>query len=531
MGAPPFLANLDVGELCGAAGGNPWKLDDELQAGDAQAINKLADAFHQAGHRVKEADDDFDKAKQKFEAGYRRNGSEHPINESAEVRQATVALAGHTDALPQIAASLEQVAASLVTAQRHSDYALGEADGALDEIDDQMAAAKTNNQDTGGLHEHAVGVVTSALAQVNSVRAGYAADLHAAQTAMSGAGFVPESLADLDAAPGDAATDAAAKYDTSGQRARDQAMVDKAHAAGRTHYLANNAGSPGNMTDDEAAAAQRLKDYAAITDPTSRFGPGYDPHEAAQAHRLAGERLDDYNVANATGPVPSDPVLGGDARIRAQARLKLQHDLENGQVPWHPQPMSTDEATQVIDQTEGADRASVLARLPGQLQQAGMSPQGAAAVVEGLAHGKIPEEYIEAAGGAGKVFESGEKAFDKYAGLVTDHGSHWTPEAAALNTDDVEAFEKLGKRIGRFGSLLELGTATYELTHGADPGEVAAKAAGGWAGATELGGLGAAGGEIVGGPLGAFMLGLIGGTVGAFGGEWGADKVHQWLKE
>jgi hypothetical protein len=531
VGAPPFLANLDVGELCGAAGGDPWKLDEELQAGDAQAINKLADAFHQAGHRVAEADDDFDKAKQKFEAGYRRNGSEHPINESAEVRQATTALAGHTEALPRIAASLEQVAAALVTAQRHSDYALGEADGALDEIDDQMAAAKADNQDTGGLHEHAVGVVKSALAQVNSVRTGYIADLHAAQTAMSGAGYVPESLADLDAAPGDAATDAAGKYDKSGQRARDQAMVDKAHAAGRTHYLANNAGSPGNMTDDEAAAAQRLKDYAAITDPTSRFGPGYDPHDVAPARRLAGERLDDYNTSTFIGTLPPDTVLGGDARTRAQARLKLQHDLENGQVLWSPQPMSTDEATQVIDQMEAADRAGVLARLPGQLQQAGMSPQGAAAVVEGLAHGKIPEEYIQAAGGAGKVFESGEKAFDKYAGLVTDHGSHWTPEAAALNAHDVEALEKIGKRMGRFGSLLELGTGIYEWQHGVPAGEVAAKAAGGWAGATELGGLGAAGGEIVGGPPGAFVLGLIGGTVGAFGGEWVADKAYQWLTE
>jgi len=526
------LANLDVGELCGAAGGNPWKLDDELQAGDAQAINKLADAFHQAGHRVTEADDDFDKAKQKFKAGYRRNGSEHPINESAEVRQATTALAGHTEALPRIAASLEQVAAALVTAQRHSDYALGEADGALDEIDDQRAAAKADNQDTGGLHEHAVGVVKSALAQVNSVRAGYAADLHAAQTAMSGAGYVPESLADLDAAPGDAATDAAGKYDRSGQRARDQAMVDKAKAEGRTHYLANNAGSPGNMTDDEAAAAQRLKDYAAVTDPTSRFGPGYDPHDVAPARRLAGERLDDYNVANSTGPVPSDPVLGGDARTRAQARLKLQHDLEQGQLPWSQQFMTPDQATTAIDQTEASDRVRVLANLQGQLQQGGMSPEGAASVAEGLVHGRIPEEYVQAAGGASKVFEGGEKGFDRYAGLVEDHGTHWTPEAAALNAQDVEALEKLGHRVGRFGSALELGTAAYEIFgEHKSPLEVGSKVAGGmagmWAGSEALGPVGA----LVAGPPGAFVFALAGGVGGAFVGEYGVDSAIKWLKE
>ncbi len=62
---------------------------------------------------------------------------------------------------------------------------------------------------------HAVGVVKSALAQVDSVRGDYVKDLHAAQTAMSGAGCVPESLGNLDAQPGAGAADAdaAGKYD------------------------------------------------------------------------------------------------------------------------------------------------------------------------------------------------------------------------------------------------------------------------------------------------------------------------------
>ncbi len=60
---------------------------------------------------------------------------------------------------------------------------------------------------------HAVGVVKSALAQVDSVRGDYVKDLHAAQTAMSGAGCVPESLGNLDAQPGDGAADGVGKYD------------------------------------------------------------------------------------------------------------------------------------------------------------------------------------------------------------------------------------------------------------------------------------------------------------------------------
>lgn len=529
MGAPPSLTNLDVGELCGAAGGNPWKLDDQLQVGDAQAINKLADAFHQAGNRVKEADDDFDKAKQKFNQGYRRNGSEHPINESAEVQQATSALAGHKDALPRIAASLEQVAASLATAQRQSDAALGDADATLHEIDNQMSLAEENDQDTGGLHEHAVGVVKSALAQVNSACNDYVTDLHAAQTAMSGAGYVPESLGNLDAQPGDVAADAAAKYDKSGQRARDQAMVDKAKAEGRTHYIANDAGRPDNMTAEEAAAAQRLKDYAAITDPTSRFGPGFDPHQAAQARRLAGERLGDYNTSKVVGPLPTDTVLGGDARTRAQTRLKLQHDLENGQVSWHPQPMSAEEATQLIDEMEAGDRARVLAGLERCLVDGGMSKGGAAAVAEAFAHGTIPKEYIEGASAGGKVFDAGKEGIHKFAELQPT-GQHWAP-GVAYSAEDIEALKRFGSKFGYVGNAVELGTGLYELAHGAPPGEVAAKAVGGWAGAwAGAEGVGAVGAWI-GGPPGAFFGALAGGTVvGLFGDKLG-EKAFKWLTE
>lgn len=530
MGAPPALSNLDIGELCGAAGGNPWKLDDELQAGDPQAINKLADAFHQAGNRVKEADDDFDKAKQKFNAAYTRNQGEHPINESAEVQQATTALAGHKEALPRIAASLEQTAASLATAQRQSDSALGQADSALHEIDNQMSAAKANDQDTGALHEQAVGVVKSALGQVNSARSAYVTDLHAAETAMSGAGYVPESLDNLDAVPGDDAAKAATQYDKSGQRARDQAMVDKAKAEGRTQYIANNAGLPGNMTAEEAAAAQRLKDYAAITDPASRFGPGFDPHQAAQARRLAGERLGDYNTSKVIGPLPTDTVLGGDARTRAQTRLKLQHDLENGQVPWHPQPMSADQATRLIDQMEAADRARVLSGLQQELQKAGMSPQGAAAVAEGYAHGTIPKEFIDAASGAGNAFDAGKEAINRYAELAPT-GKHWAP-GVAFSHEDIEALEKLGRRLGYVGNAVELGEGLYEIFgEGKSPLEVGAKAAGGFAGAYVGGEFLGVAGAAIGGPPGAFIGALIGGTAGAIVGEAGVERALEWLQE
>ncbi|EUA42303.1 hypothetical protein I553_6163 [Mycobacterium xenopi 4042] len=82
----------------------------------------------------------------------------------------------------------------------------------------------------------------------------------------------------------DPAADAARRYGQT-QRAADQAIVDKAKREGRTHYQTNDAGQPGNMTDEEAAAQQRLKDYAAITDPTGRFGPATT---SSKPHKRAG---------------------------------------------------------------------------------------------------------------------------------------------------------------------------------------------------------------------------------------------------
>lgn len=372
-------------------------------------------------------------------------------------------------------------------------------------------------------------MVKAALGHINTTRSGYVADLHAAETAMSGSGYVPEVLDNLDGVPGDAAADAARRYEKSGQRARDQAMVDKAKAEGRTHYFANDAGQPGNMTAEEAAATQRLKDYAAITDPTSRFGPGFDQQQAAQTRRLAGERLDDYNKSKFVGPLPTDRVLGGDVRTRAQARLKLQHDLENGQVPWHPQPMSTDEATQLVDQVEAADRARVLGGVQKGLEGIGVSPLAAAQIAEGFAHGKIPQEYIDAASAAGKPFDAGKDAIKGYAELQPT-GKHWAP-VVAFTPEDIEALKKFG-RIGYVGTALEFGTGLYEvIEEGKSPLEVGAKAAGGFAGAyggAEVGGLF---GAVVGGPPGAFIGALFGGTAGAFGGDWLDEHGYKWLAE
>jgi hypothetical protein len=284
------------------------------------------------------------------------------------------------------------------------------------------------------------------------------------------------------------------------------------------------AGRPGYMTEEEADAAARLRDYTTLTDPNSHIAVvgGLD------ARKFAGQRLNDFNTSKLVGPLPADTVLGGDARSQAQSRLQLQRDLENGNLSWSQQPMTPDEATRVMNQVEVTDRTNVLNRLQQQLVRGGLSPQAAQQVAEGYAHGVLPSQYVDAAAAAGKVFDGGKSGFGVYSGLVPT-GQHWAP-GVAFSPEDIDALKRVGSRFGYAGSALALGTGLYEwLGEGKDPAEVLSKAAGGWAGAWGGAELGGEAGAFVGGPPGAFIGALLGSVGGAFGGDWLGQHGYKWL--
>ena len=521
------FVNFTEAELAAAAGDDPWKLNKEIQAGDAGAINALADAFHQSGLHIKEADDEFDAAKRQFKDAYRRNDTEFPIDESHEVQRAAKELAGHPEELSRIAVDLEQVAASLAIAQRDSDAEIAALETQLHAIDDQITAVAADSPSQAAqLLESAKAATRSAVGQLEGFRGAYVAQLNGAKAAMMASGYAPDVIDDLDGVAGNAPEEIAQRYDQSGQRTRDQAMVDKAHAEGRSKYLASMEGQPGYLTRAEADAAARLRDYQAITDPAHGYARTAHAHGDDRPMRLAGQRLEDYMTATSSGPVSKDVVLGGDARTRAQARLNLQHDLENGNLSWHQQPMTPDDATQLLDQMEVTDRSNALTRLQQQLQESGMTPQGAAGVAEGMSHGVVPKELIEGASAAGKPIAGGAEAFDRF-GESLPTGKHW--EGATFSAEDVETLKKIGGKLGWVGNAIDFGVGLYEWQHGAPLGEVASKTAGGMAGAWALGALGAEGGVAIAGPPGAFVGALVLGTVGAVGGEEAGKAAYKWL--
>ncbi len=153
-----------------------------------------------------EVEDDFETAKRRFEKGWRHNGAEHPINESAQVIRATTALKLQKPQLAKIAWDLETVAVALATAQRSCDADIAALDNLLHRIDDEIGAAETANQDTRALHDSAVAAVRSTLGDVLSSRAGYAATMASAKSSLATA--TGEAPPDADGGAGAAGTPA-----------------------------------------------------------------------------------------------------------------------------------------------------------------------------------------------------------------------------------------------------------------------------------------------------------------------------------
>lgn len=177
MPPPLGLVNLSVADLVARAGGDPWKINDDLQAGDPAAVNAQADAFHAAAGSATEVENDFRSAKERFEKGWQHNGVEHPITDSPEVTRATQTLHLQKAQLAKIALDLENVAAALATAQRTCDGQIASLDSFLHGTDDAIGAAKAANKDTTALHDAAVAAVRITLGEVRGARDGYAVRL------------------------------------------------------------------------------------------------------------------------------------------------------------------------------------------------------------------------------------------------------------------------------------------------------------------------------------------------------------------
>lgn len=497
------LSCLDINQVIAAAGGDPWKIDESLQSGRPIEISDLAKAFHDAGRCTAESSKAFDEACRRFEASWSRENGDHPINDYAEVQRATRSLGVQAAQLPKIGVDLENIAAALAEAQHTSRLLISTLDSQLEAIDRELSHALGEEQivppgsaEAADLDRYihdlinqAVADSKSTLGQLESLRDGYSDYLQKSLTTLRVEdGYDPAPIQGLDddgqPTHDEHDQDAVKNYDAK-QRAADEALVN----------------DPGGMTPEKADAAARLRDYATATSPAA------DP----DARRLASERLDDFAMARFTGPLPTDPILGGDARSRARMRLEWQKKFEQG-FTGGPS-MTPDRVTQLLDNGEQEARAVVLQQGVKGLESQGMSHNAAKAVVSDVSRG-IP--WAQIARQQGQIVTLTGAGVD---GMRNARGGSHAIDA--FTPEDVKVFEKVGKVLGAAGAAVDVALALNDWTDGAGFGVSAGKA-GGSIGGGWLGGMagGAAAGTLV-GPEGAF----VGAILGAAAGTWGGEKL------
>ena len=499
--------HIDVPALIGAAGGDPWAINNSLQVGRPLEISDLASAFHNAGRCTAEASATFDQAYRRFATAWNREGGDHPINDSAEVQRAVRSLGVQADQLPKIGTDLENIAAALAEAQRTGAGFISTLDSQLRDIDDELSKA-IGLENSGNLtaaekalvgrhiqdlDDAAVADTKSAVTQLQSLRSGYSDCLYKSlATLRAQDGYDPAFIQgiDGDGQPTHADQDQkAVNAYNSKQRAIDEALAN----------------SPGGTTAEKGAAAACLRDYAIATNPTA------DAH----ARRLAGERLSDFAMARFNGPLPIDPILGGDARTRAQMRLDWQNKLEQG-LSGTP-PMKPDQVTQLLDNSEQQARAVVTQQAVKGLISQGMSPAAAMAVAGSVSRGTPWADIVKP---QGQIMTLAGAGVD---GAVAARGGRHAVDA--FTEADVKAFESVGKVLGRGGTIVEVALAANDYMNGAGLGTTVGKTggsvAGTWLGAT---GGGAAFGSAF-GPEGAFVGAILGAAIFGFAGEKAGGAV------
>lgn len=491
----PSLTHISIGALIGEAGGDPWKVDETMQSGDPGAIADLGRAFYSAGACTAETYAEFSQAQARFQASWNRENGEHPINDSAEVQRATTRLMVQRDQLPAIGADLSNIAANLAEVQRFSGMQVENLNTQLHYIDALIDQALAHDQDTSALEDNAIAATSGVLHQVEALRDDYGAKLDASLTDLRAEhGYDPAPIEDVDG-DGEPGSEQRGRESTdyydANQRAKDEALVN----------------SDGPMTQEKADAAARLRDFATATNPAAD----------ADARRLAGERLDDFRMAHFVGPLPKDPILGGDARTRAQGRLDLQRKLEQG-LSGLP-AMSADQATQALDEGEQFGRVVAVKEAMSALTSQGMSEDGAKLVINDLLH-----RAGDVADGASLPL----KGVEAYAEGVPQ-GRH-ARLTDLLSPEDAKIWRPIAKYAGTTGDVLQFGIAVNDFIHGGDnkyeelgsaTGGIFGGAAAGWGAAAVAGSftgpwttaaivvaatfLGGLGGENLGGRIGGYF--------------------------
>jgi hypothetical protein len=194
------LKHLSIPELIGAARGDPWKVNDSLQAGVPGEISQLATSFHNAAVCTTETGEEFAAAQRRFAEAWDRDDPVHPINDAEEIKRATESLHMSSRQLGSVAVDLQDIAANLAEAQRSGHISIGNLEARLTQIDDlidselRAAAAAGQQLDWSELKKAAVDATKRSLGEMTALRNAYGAKLHSAELAMAADGYDTDAI-------------------------------------------------------------------------------------------------------------------------------------------------------------------------------------------------------------------------------------------------------------------------------------------------------------------------------------------------
>ncbi|BBZ45276.1 putative alpha/beta hydrolase [Mycobacterium parmense] len=296
------LRYISVAALIAEAGGDPWAINQSLQAGSPAQVSNLANAFHQAGRCTAESDAAFNQARSRFDAAWNHQNGDHPINDSAQVQRTAKSLGAQSLQLPKIGADLENIAASLAEAQKTAAGQISTLDAALEKLDDLIGQAVRMEKDPSlsaadraaldtfirSCEEDAISDTRAALGQLKAIRSNYSGTLQQSLATLRSDGYDPTAIEPADAdepeqiriPPRDTKPEDAKRWwDSLSQAQRDQLLAQHPAELGNLRGIDTVSRDKVNqqvMADDlarvETAASQHHVSVDQVTRHPEQFG-------------------------------------------------------------------------------------------------------------------------------------------------------------------------------------------------------------------------------------------------------------------
>jgi len=297
------LRYISVPALIAEAGGDPWAINQSLQAGSPLQISDLAEAFHNAGRCTAEANAAFEQARNRFDAAWNHQDGDHPINDSAEVQRLTKSLGAQSLQLPKIGVDLENIAGALAEAQKTAAGQIANLESHLQQLDDFIGQAVEMEKD-GHLtaddraaldafmyerEDDAIHDTQAVLARLQSTRNGYSDCLQNSLATLRADGYDPTALEPVDAQakpeqiqiplPDTKPEDVKRWWDSLSQQQREQLIAQHPPELGNLNgvdTVSRDAVNQAVMNDDiarvESVAAQNHVPVEQVTQHPEQYG-------------------------------------------------------------------------------------------------------------------------------------------------------------------------------------------------------------------------------------------------------------------